>query len=227
MIVPRPRPRRKKGEDDYEMYHEPQRVPPILAVFLILLALTPGAILGGAIFWLGRSDVSVVPRSGGMLAGGSHPQAGAPASEPRLEAPSRPASPVTTGLIGTLALLIGFGSLGFVLWLRFGDQLRHLPADASPLHAPLAAAIEVSLDDLQREPDARVAIMRIYQNFEQALGKLPVPAPATRRLTALFELARFSRHPVGAEERESAWRSLLEIRGVLDEERRNSDARPS
>lgn len=244
MILPRPRPRRKKGEQDYEMYHEPQRVPPILAVFLLLLALTPGAMLGGAIYWLDRSEMSVVPHSGGMLAGRSHPPAQAPASESRPEAPSRPASPVTTGLIGTLALLIGFGSLGFVLWLRFGDQLRRMPADFAPLHAPLAAAVEVSLDDLRREPDARIAIIRTYQHFEQALakaafprrawqtplefmraalGKLPLPAPATRSLTGLFELARFSRNPVGTEERERAWRSLLEIRGALDKERQKRD----
>lgn len=244
MILPRPRPRRKKGEDDYEMYYEPRKVPPLLAVFLLLLALTPGAILGGAIWWLGRSNVSVVPRSAGMIAGSPHPGASAPAFQPPSEAPSRPASPVTTGLIGTFALLIGFGSLGFILWLRFGDRLRRLPADFAPLHGPLAAAVEVSLDDLRREPDARVAIIRIYQNFEQALanaafprrpwqtplefmravlGKLPLPAPATRGLTGLFELARFSRHPVGAAERESAWRSLIEIRGALDEERRKDD----
>ncbi|HTW54127.1 MAG TPA: DUF4129 domain-containing protein [Stellaceae bacterium] len=247
MILPRPRPRRKKGEDDYEMYYEPRKVTPLLGAFLLLLALTPGAILGGAIYWLGRSEVSLVPHSGGMLAGGSHPLAGAPASESRPEVRSQPASPVTTRLIGTLALLFGFGSLGFVLWLRFGDRLPRIPADFAPFHAPLAAAVETSLDDLRCEPDARIAVIRSYQHFEQvlantalrrrpsetplefmrtALGKLPLPAAATRSLTGLFELARFSRHPMGTEERERAWRSLLEIHGALDEERRKSDASP-
>jgi hypothetical protein len=37
-----------------------------------------------------------------------------------------------------------------------------------------------------------------------------------RSLTGLFEIARFSHHPVGEAERESAWRSLTEIRAALD-----------
>jgi hypothetical protein len=151
-------------------------------------------------------------------------------------------------LIGAVALLIGFGSLAFVLWLRFGDRVPRLPADFAPIHRPLAAAVETSLDDLRREPDARLAIVRIYQNFERALagaafprrpwetplefmraalGRLPLPAAATRSLTRLFEIARFSRHPIGGAERERAWQSLVEIRNALDRQRREADGSPS
>jgi hypothetical protein len=98
---------------------------------------------------------------------------------------------------------------------------------------------------LRREPDARTAIIRIYGNFERALAgaslprrasetpvefmrvvlvRLPLPTAAVRSLTEVFELARFSRHPIGAAERDSAWRSLLEIRGALDKERKTSNA---
>ena len=112
----------------------------------------------------------------------------------------------------------------------------------------LAAAVEDSLEDLRREPDARAAIMKIYRNFERVLaaaalprrpwqtpvefmaavlGKAPLPPDPIRRLTGLFELARFSRHPVGAAERESAWRSLIEIRAALERERRTPDAAKS
>jgi Domain of unknown function (DUF4129) len=248
MILPQPRPRRKKGEDDDEMYYQPRKVPPLLGALLLLLALTPGAMLGGAIYWLGRSEVSVVPHGGAIGAGSPHTLAPQPSIRPSEERPSRQASPVTTGLIGAVALLLGFGSLGFVLWLRFGDQLRRLPGDFAPLRAPLAAAVEVGLEDLRREPDARIAIIKTYQNFERAaaeasfprrpwetplefmraaLGRSPVPTAAARSLTGLFEIARFSDHPVGSRERERAWQALLEIREALDKERRKPDARSS
>jgi hypothetical protein len=56
------------------------------------------------------------------------------------------------------------------------------------------------------------------------LAKSPLPPAPIRSLTGLFELARFSQHPVGIVERESAWRSLTEIRAALDRERQTSDA---
>ena len=37
-------------------------------------------------------------------------------------------------------------------------------------------------------------------------------------LTGLFEIARFSRRPVGTAEREAAWHALNEIRAKLEEE---------
>jgi Domain of unknown function (DUF4129) len=244
MVLPQPRRRRKKGENDYEMYYEQRKVPPLLGVLLLLLALTPGAMLGAAIYWLGRSEVPIVPSGVGIVAASPHALAPPPRGPTSEERPSREASPVTTGFIGAAALLLGLGSLGLVLWMRFGDRLQRLPGDFTPLRAPLASAVEVSLDDLRREPDARLAIIRIYQNFERALaeasfprrpwetpmefmraalGRLPLPAGAARSLTGLFEIARFSRHPVGGVDRERAWQSLLEIRDALDEERRKPD----
>ena len=59
------------------------------------------------------------------------------------------------------------------------------------------------------------------------LGKLPLPASAIARLTRLFELARFSQHPLGAEQCESAWHCLIEIRAALDGARPTADAAPS
>jgi len=189
--------------------------------------------MGGVLLWLALSDVSVVPGPGGMTM--DDPRAYGPSPE---EPPLVPASPLTTGLIGALALLGGLGSLGFALWLCFAGRLLPEPGAAKGQPARLAQAVEDSLDDLRREPDARAAILRIYRHFERALAgaavprrpwqtptefmraalsRLPLPASPVRRLTGLFEIARFSRHPVGEAERDSAWRSLTEIRATLDQ----------
>jgi hypothetical protein len=239
MIFPRPRPRRKKGEDDFQLYREPQKIPPLVAASLLVLSLMPGAILVGAILWLDKSDVAIVPRAGSVAVDGMSPPAPLPANPARSEAPVRPASDITTGLAATLALLVGFGSLGFVLWLRFGGRLRRWPEAFNDLRQPLAAAVDDSLDALRRETDARNAIIRSYGSFERALAnasfprrpwetpvefmraalrRLPLPPAAVSRLTDLFELARFSQHPIGAEQRDNALRSLIEIREALQQE---------
>jgi len=225
--------RRRQAEPEDELYHQPQKTSPLVVVLLVLLALAPGAMMGGVLVWLALSDVSVVPGPGGITLG--DPGAYSPSPE---EPPLVPASPLTTGLIGALALLAGLGSLGFALWLCFAGRLLPQPIAAKDQPARFAQAVEESLDDLRREPDARAAILRIYRHFERALAgtavprrpwqtptefmravlsKLPLPASPVRRLTGLFEIARFSRHPVGEAERDSAWRSLTEIRATLDQ----------
>lgn len=93
--------------------------------------------------------------------------------------------------------------------------------------------------DLRAEPDARVAIIRAYGRFERALAdarapratwqtpaefmrstlaRSPVPAPPVQRLTTLFEIARFSAHPLGAEARDAACDCLDDITRALDED---------
>ncbi|HEY1258950.1 MAG TPA: hypothetical protein VGF34_06845 [Stellaceae bacterium] len=82
---------------------------------LLLLALTPGALVGGAIYWIGRANVPVVPHADRLVAGGPSESAPGLVLPVPQERPVRPASPITGGLIGAVALLIGFGSLAFVL----------------------------------------------------------------------------------------------------------------
>jgi hypothetical protein len=240
IVIAMTRPWRQihRQEDD-ELEKEEEPPPAWMAALLFLLSLTQAAMLIAAIFWLAQSDFLGVLGFGRMTTG--DPATAVAVSD----APWAPASPVTTGLIGALVLLAGFGSLAFVLWMFFGKRLGRLPGNFAHPHGPLAAAVEDSLDDLRREPDPRTAIIRIYGNFERALAgaslprrawetpiefmrvvlmRLPLPAAAVRSLTEVFELARFSRHPIGAAERDSAWRSLIEIRGALDKERKASDA---
>jgi hypothetical protein len=94
-------------------------------------------------------------------------------------------------------------------------------------------------DDLRAVPDARAAVIRAYGRFEHALAaaraprapwqtpaefmrsifaRLPVPVPPVERLTALFEIARFSNRPVDAQARDTACDCLDEIKAALDTE---------
>jgi hypothetical protein len=249
IILPRPRPWRKKGEEPYERYYEPRKAPPTVVVLLILLALTPPGLLAASILWAERHEVLL--HGGTANAGKVFPPASpSPTARPPRpsDLPPRLASPVTADLLGALALLAGFGSLGVMLWLRFGDRLWRPPLDGERSWGHLTAAVKKSLEDLQLEPDARVAIVKCYGRFEHflaaakyprspwetpvefmrgALRKLPLPSAAVASLTGLFEIARFSQHAVGASERDDAWRSLLEIREALDHSREEPDAAPS
>src|SRR5215471_12629736 len=111
------RRRRKNGDDDFEEAHEPEKVPILFKVLLILLVLAPGLVMAGATYWFRQSSDLPVPVA----------SAGFDASGLAAKVPSLPASPVTTGLIEALAWLIGLGSLAVVFWLCFGDRLSRKP----------------------------------------------------------------------------------------------------
>lgn len=89
------------------------------------------------------------------------------------------------------------------------------------------------LDGLEQDPDHRRVVIRTYARMERALGQtagarqpwetpqeflrrtlasLGAGAEAARRLTELFELARFSSHPVDAGMRAEAAASLRAVR---------------
>jgi hypothetical protein len=147
-------------------------------------------------------------------------------------------SPLLTWAVAMVILVVALGSLGVVLLILFGDRNWSWWEGSLPDHppAPLVEAVEESLDDLRREPDPRVAIIKCYRHFEKALARsrLPrapwqtplefmrealsrraLPPGAVRSLTELFELSRFSDQPLGRAERDGAWESLLEIQASL------------
>lgn len=237
LVMARPWRRVRKFDEEDTFDDEPQPIPRWLSALLLLVSLIQIAVIVGGILWLAQAYSLVIPDLGRLFVSTFlTPSDG--------EVPAVATSVVTTGLVGTLLLLIGFGSLGVVLWAFFADRLRPQPIAFVSARVPLTAAVEESLDELRREPDARSAILRIYGNFERALAaaslprrpwqtpiefmraalaKLPVPAQATRRLTALFELARFSGHPITAAQRDIALQSLIDIRDTLDRERKRSN----
>ena len=97
-------------------------------------------------------------------------------------------------------------------------------------------AVGESIDQIERDPDARRAIIRAYAQMEHAFGDAGIPRrqseapfeylgraldgvrvspPAAGRLAALFERARFSRHDAGAETKDEAIGALREIERQL------------
>jgi hypothetical protein len=100
----------------------------------------------------------------------------------------------------------------------------------------VSLAIDESIDDLRNDPNLRRAIVAAYARMEQALGRAGLPrhpaeAPfeyverallnldtsidSVRRLTALFEWAKFSQHEPAPEMRDEAIDALVAVRDEL------------
>lgn len=100
----------------------------------------------------------------------------------------------------------------------------------------VSLALDDSLDDLRDEPDLRKAIIAAYARMERALaagglprrpseapfeyveralGELETSATSVRRLTDLFEWAKFSQHEPGPEMRDDAIDALVAVRDEL------------
>ena len=98
------------------------------------------------------------------------------------------------------------------------------------------AALDESLDDLRNDPDLRRAIVAAYARMEhalaraglprhpaeapfeyveRALGSLETSAESVRRLTGLFEWAKFSQHEPEPEMRDEAIAALVAVRDEL------------
>jgi uncharacterized membrane protein YphA (DoxX/SURF4 family) len=109
----------------------------------------------------------------------------------------------------------------------------------------LAEAIDEGLDDLVAETDPRRAVIAVYARLERALaayglprdgaetpeeylarilGDLDVDTMSIRRLTDLFERAKFSQHEVDATMKDEALAALAHVRDQLRAaERRRSE----
>jgi hypothetical protein len=141
-------------------------------------------------------------------------------------------------LLGLVGLVAGLASLALAVVLLFAERIadwlerRNRVATAEPLRE----AVEESLEDLAGEPDARIAIIRCYRRFErfaaqarvprapwqtssefvlEALSRLALPRAPVEQLTRLFELARFSDHPLEPAELDRARACLEEIGAAL------------
>jgi hypothetical protein len=132
-------------------------------------------------------------------------------------------------VIASLVLALG-GMAGVLVWQR----RRH---GLAPVSVEVAEALGETLDDLRDEPDPRRAVIGAYARMERALAARGVPRHAfeapleylvrvldvvqasghsVRRLTQLFERARFSPHEIDARMKEDAIDALTGLRAELE-----------
>jgi hypothetical protein len=137
-----------------------------------------------------------------------------------------------------IALVLGLAVTGVVYYRWRTRHLRTpvpLERDTS-VADELAASINDAIDDLEAEPDARRAVIAAYARMEGVLSRnglrrRPSETPveylrrillgltsrgnAVRRLTSLFEQAKFSRHDIDQTMKRDAIGALREIRDDL------------
>lgn len=131
------------------------------------------------------------------------------------------------------SLILGIGGAMTVTTLR---RRREVLLD-TPIALALSDVLAESLDDLRNEPDSRKAVIRAYARMERTLAAHGLPRHETeapleymtrvldavqasshsvRRLTHLFERARFSTHEIGAGMKEDAIAALTGLRAELE-----------
>lgn len=135
-----------------------------------------------------------------------------------------------------LAIILGLllvVAAGVVIALRRSREEPRTPPGAAEA---LAASLDESLDDLRTDADLRRAIIAAYARMETALAAAGIPrhpaeapleyverallsldtsAAAVRKLTELFEWARFSHHEPEPSMRDDAVDALIAVRDEL------------
>jgi hypothetical protein len=138
-------------------------------------------------------------------------------------------------------LVLGALAFGLVVSMGTAAVLRRREGEAVDEEAALAAALKGvladSLDDLRAEWDPRRAVIRTYARMEKTFAAYGVPreqaeapleylarvleslrvsAYSVRRLTQLFERAKFSPHEVDAGMKDEAIDALAGLRAELE-----------
>jgi Domain of unknown function (DUF4129) len=140
--------------------------------------------------------------------------------------------------LAVLVVLFAVAAFALMVLVALADHLETWwTGRATPETAPpRPASVADSPDDPRAEPDPRRAIICAWRCLEHALAvvraprapwqtptefmratlaRLPVPVPPVERLTALFELARFSDRPLTAQARDTACDCLDTITAAL------------
>ena len=136
--------------------------------------------------------------------------------------------------IGLLGLLVVGSALYYVRGRA--RPMPEAPPEPDDVKTELSAAVSDAIDDLQREPDARRAVIAAYARMEGVLARrgharrpaetpfeylsrillsLRVRGGAVRDLTELFERAKFSTHEIDDTMKARAISSLVSVRDDL------------
>ena len=169
------------------------------------------------------------------------PPASTLASPSTLEVPTPPAEP------GVVPLVVAGVALAAMVGLAVA-QLMAERRRRRPPRTPAERLVELlddTLEDLEREPDPRRAVIAAWARMERGLAAAGLPrhpaeapfeyaarvlesAPArpasVHRLTGLFEWAKFSHHPIGQADRDQAIAALRTVRRELAEAAAQAEA---
>ncbi len=192
--------------------------------------------------------VFVTDRHGGLFRRNSQestPAATTPAKIlPKKAKPAKPEPTRSARFRWLPVLVLGSLALGLVVSIGAAAMHRRREGEAADEEAALAAALKDvltdSLDDLRAERDPRRAVIRTYARMEKTFGAYGVPreqaeapleylgrvldslrvsAYSVRRLTQLFERAKFSPHEVDAGMKDDAIEALAGLRAELEDRR--------
>jgi uncharacterized membrane protein YedE/YeeE len=226
-------------------------------LLLLFLAIVAGAVLAVVSLWPGRNLARARRRAGGNwnlilpmaailllwlfrdllgLGAGDRdldPTTTIPGAS-TLEVPDPPPdSGVVPLIVAGVALL---AMIGIVVAQLVADRRRRRPP-RTPAER-LVELLDDTLDDLEREPDPRRAVIAAWARMERGLAaaglpRHPAEAPfeyasrvleaalarpsSVHRLTGLFERAKFSHHAIGQADRDQAIAALRAVRQELAE----------
>lgn len=212
------RRRRRKGDDSYELYQEPIRVPWSVYVVIILLFM----VLGGLVWWA-RQPSNIAEQPATTLQSPASPEERTAKVPPR----SLPGPKLPDLKGGEYLLAIGFlAGLSWVVW----RMLRNRPIGEEPGVPNVGQIAAQAALDLEKGAELPDVVLRCYRDmcnilrrkvvlrqemtareFAQHLQEAGVREVEVARLTSLFEQVRYGRYEAGPEERVEAIALLLTI----------------
>ena len=151
------------------------------------------------------------------------------AAEPPTPAGHPTSTALTSLVVGSAAALLLLAPAAVFIRRRRGRERRAVVPDAAER---VGSDLRRSLADLESERDPRLAVQRAYARMEESLGEielsrapdetpteftarvlrvLGVGAAAASDLTGLFEIARFSDHPMDEDDRRRAIASVRRV----------------
>ena len=227
--------RRKKGPDEFELYQEPPKLSFGMLVVLLLPLLIPIGLLV-YVYWGGQLKTAEqqVQQAAPLVSVRPSPQEA-------FEAKSTSPAPGFAWTLFVLAALVSLAILGGGAWVLFGDRIERWWCGITytdETRRALLNAVDIGLDDLLHDPNPRRAVIACYRRFELvlsqhglsrapwqtpleylrvALRRFHLPASRLQSLTTLFELAKFSTHPLGEGEKLFAVSVLRDAKTALEE----------